>query len=232
MSACSASSGATIFTNMFCAILLGTLTLSQIALVLVDEVHLLNEAGRGSALEAGCICRLKAIAALPEMAKVTGVIATFFCQLLLAGRATDNTSKETVVAGALCCQLPTASIAAAALSSTDTTLTIISILTPCCRCCSRLPFHNCEWQAPLGSVRFVAVSATIPNIADLARWLQVPPQGLRQYGDELRPCKLTTHVKGYNAAKNDFLFERRLNEYVYGIVRDYSNGRPALVFCK
>ncbi|WIA13166.1 hypothetical protein OEZ85_006758 [Tetradesmus obliquus] len=128
--------------------------LVEIALVLVDEVHLLNEAGRGSALEAGCICRLKAIAALPEMAK-----------------------------------------------------------------------------APLGSVRFVAVSATIPNVADLARWLQVPPQGLRQYGDELRPCKLTTHVKGYNAAKNDFLFERRLNEYVYGIVRDYSNGRPALVFC-
>jgi superfamily II helicase len=44
--------------------------LLQIALVLVDEVHLLNEAGRGSALEAGCICRLKAIAALPEMAQV------------------------------------------------------------------------------------------------------------------------------------------------------------------
>jgi ATP-dependent DNA helicase HFM1/MER3 len=94
------------------------------------------------------------------------------------------------------------------------------------------PANTSRMQAPLGSVRFVAVSATIPNIADLAKWLQVPPQGLRQYGDELRPCKLTTHVKGYNAAKNDFLFERRLNEYVYGIVRDYSNGRPALVFCK
>lgn len=66
----------------------------------------------------------------------------------------------------------------------------------------------------------------------IARWLAVPPSGLRQYGDELRPCKLTTHVKGYAPSKNDFLFERRLNDFVYGIIRDYSKGRPALVFCR
>lgn len=81
-------------------------------------------------------------------------------------------------------------------------------------------------------MRFVAVSATIPNIHDLAAWLNVPAAGIKQYGEELRPCKLTTHVKGYNPAKNDFLFERRLNEYVYGITTGYSSGRPALVFCK
>lgn len=39
----------------------------QIGLVLLDEVHLLNESGRGSSLEAGCVCRIKAVAALPEM---------------------------------------------------------------------------------------------------------------------------------------------------------------------
>jgi ATP-dependent DNA helicase HFM1/MER3 len=60
-------------------------------LVLLDEVHLLNESGRGSSLEAGCVCRIKALAAFPEMAK-----------------------------------------------------------------------------SPLGSVRFVAVSATIPNIGDVS----------------------------------------------------------------
>lgn len=91
---------------------------------------------------------------------------------------------------------------------------------------------SCVLQAPIANMRFVAVSATIPNIHDLATWLHVPPAGLRQYGDELRPCKLTTHVKGYNATKNDFLFERRLNEYVYNVVSNYCNGRPALVFCK
>lgn len=42
----------------------------QIALVLIDEVHLLNEAGRGSSLEAGCICRLKALATSKELAQV------------------------------------------------------------------------------------------------------------------------------------------------------------------
>jgi hypothetical protein len=46
------------------------------------------------------------------------------------------------------------------------------------------------------------------------------------------PSQLSTHVKGYNPAKNDFLFERRLNEYVHSIVTNYSRGRPALVFCK
>lgn len=66
----------------------------QIRLVLLDEVHLLNEPGRGSSLEAGCVCRIKALAAFPEMAK-----------------------------------------------------------------------------APLGSVRFVAVSATIPNIGDVSALL-------------------------------------------------------------
>lgn len=66
----------------------------QIGLVLLDEVHLLNESGRGSSLEAGCVCRIKAVAAFPEMSKT-----------------------------------------------------------------------------PIGSVRFVAVSATIPNINDVSRLL-------------------------------------------------------------
>jgi ATP-dependent DNA helicase HFM1/MER3 len=68
--------------------------------------------------------------------------------------------------------------------------------------------------------------------AQIARWLGVPPAGLRQYGDELRPCTLTTHVKGYAPAKNDFLFERRLNDHVFAIISAHSKGRPALVFCR
>lgn len=32
---------------------------------------------------------------------------------------------------------------------------------------------------PIASVRFVAVSATIPNVADIAAWLRVPPEGFK-----------------------------------------------------
>lgn len=42
----------------------------QMALVLVDEVHLLNESGRGGALEAGVVCRIKMVGRLREMQQV------------------------------------------------------------------------------------------------------------------------------------------------------------------
>ena len=42
---------------------------TQVALVLIDEVHLLNES-RGAALEAGVISRIKMIGALPSMSEV------------------------------------------------------------------------------------------------------------------------------------------------------------------
>jgi hypothetical protein len=42
-------------------------------------------------------------------------------------------------------------------------------------------------QLPIARVRFVAVSATIPNIEDIAAWLEVPQPGLLVYGEEMRP---------------------------------------------
>ncbi len=43
---------------------------------------------------------------------------------------------------------------------------------------------------------------------------------------------LRTLVKGYVPSKNNFLFERRLNDYLFGIIQDHSKGRPTLVFCR
>ncbi|KAJ4888233.1 ATP-dependent DNA helicase MER3-like protein [Raphanus sativus] len=83
----------------------------------------------------------------------------------------------------------------------------------------------------LASVRLLAVSATIPNIEDLAEWLKVPAAGIKKFGEEMRPVKLTTKVFGYAAAKNDFLFEKRLQNYIYDILMQYSKGKSALVFC-
>ncbi|EOY02467.1 ATP binding,ATP-dependent helicases,DNA helicases [Theobroma cacao] len=140
---------------------------SDIALLLIDEVHLLNDL-RGAALEA-IVSRIKMLARNPEMK-----------------------------------------------------------------------------SSPLASVRFLAGSATIPNIEDLAEWLEVPVQGIKRFGEEMRPVKLTTKVFGYAAAKNDFLFEKasncvwiiksytffiRLQNYIFDILMQFSRGKSALVFC-
>ncbi|XP_072080112.1 DExH-box ATP-dependent RNA helicase DExH17 isoform X2 [Arachis hypogaea] len=60
----------------------------------------------------------------------------------------------------------------------------------------------------LDQVRLVAVSATIPNIEDLAEWIKVLEEGFKRFGEEMRPVKLTTKVFGYAPANNDFLFEK------------------------
>ncbi|CAN6446203.1 unnamed protein product [Victoria cruziana] len=86
-------------------------------------------------------------------------------------------------------------------------------------------------SSPLAHVRMVAVSATIPNIEDLAEWLRVPAEGIKRFGEEMRPVKLTTKVFGYAPAKNDFLFEQRLENFIFDILMQYSRGKSALVFC-
>ncbi|KAL1352828.1 hypothetical protein AAHE18_06G196400 [Arachis hypogaea] len=76
---------------------------------------------------------------------------------------------------------------------------------------SRIKIVSCNPKMklnPLAQVRLVAVSATIPNIEDLAEWIKVPEQGIKRFGEEMRPVKLTTKVFGYAPAKNDFLFEK------------------------
>ena len=85
---------------------------------------------------------------------------------------------------------------------------------------------------PVNSVRFVAVSATVPNIQDIASWLETPPSAVKTFGDELRPVPLETIVKGYAPSKTDFLFERRLNDFIYEVIHQHSVGKPSLVFCR
>ena len=81
-------------------------------------------------------------------------------------------------------------------------------------------------------MRYVAISATIQNVEDIAEWLDAPPQGIFAFGEEVRPAKLTTIVKGFPTTTTDFLFERRLNSHLTGIIKQYSNGLPTLVFCR
>ena len=66
-------------------------------------------------------------------------------------------------------------------------------------------------------VRFVALSATIPNSEDIATWLGKDPieQHLsaprERFGEEFRPVKLQKHVCGYQVNSNDWGVDRHLD---------------------
>lgn len=66
-------------------------------------------------------------------------------------------------------------------------------------------------------IRFIALSATIPNSQDIATWLgrsnREPKQPAirEELGEEFRPVPLQRHVCGYESKSNDFSFDAFLN---------------------
>ncbi|TEB26532.1 P-loop containing nucleoside triphosphate hydrolase protein, partial [Coprinellus micaceus] len=86
------------------------------------------------------------------------------------------------------------------------------------------------------SLRFVLVSATIPNIDDIAAWITAHGPGTRakvfQFGEEYRPCKLARHVVGVkrHPDMNSFMFARSLNAQLFEVIQTYSAGKPILIF--
>lgn len=81
-------------------------------------------------------------------------------------------------------------------------------------------------------MRIIAVSATIPNIYDIAEWLEVDKKCIKVFGEEYRPVALEKHVFGYNYTKSEFLFEKNLNFRLLEIIRKFSDKRPTLIFCQ
>ncbi|XP_068878907.1 probable ATP-dependent DNA helicase HFM1 isoform X3 [Aphelocoma coerulescens] len=84
-------------------------------------------------------------------------------------------------------------------------------------------------------LRFVAVSATIPNTQDIAEWLsdsKMPAVCLRIDEDQ-RPVKLRKIVLGFPCSDNqtEFKFDLTLNYKIASIIQTYSEQKPALVFC-
>jgi ATP-dependent DNA helicase HFM1/MER3 len=66
-------------------------------------------------------------------------------------------------------------------------------------------------------VRFIALSATVPNSNDIATWLgrnhdnQEAPAREERFGEEYRPVRLQKHVVGYQHGGNDFSFDKLLD---------------------
>ncbi|KAJ2989041.1 hypothetical protein NUW58_g3671 [Xylaria curta] len=88
-----------------------------------------------------------------------------------------------------------------------------------------------------GSIRFVAISATIPNVGDVAKWLgrdhnnQLEPARFEVFGEELRPVKLQRYVYGYEGASNDFIFEQALDGKLNLLLAKHSQRKPIMIFC-
>ncbi|XP_021087057.1 probable ATP-dependent DNA helicase HFM1 [Mesocricetus auratus] len=84
-------------------------------------------------------------------------------------------------------------------------------------------------------MRFVAVSATIPNAEDVAEWLSdgERPAVCLKMDESHRPVKLQKVVLGFPCSSNqtEFKFDLALNYKVYSVIRTYSDQKPTLVFC-
>ncbi|XP_061796981.2 probable ATP-dependent DNA helicase HFM1 isoform X1 [Nerophis lumbriciformis] len=85
------------------------------------------------------------------------------------------------------------------------------------------------------SMRFVAVSATIPNITDIADWLSsdTGPATCLELDESYRPVKLRKVVLGFPCSTNqtEFKFDLSLNYKMANVIQTYSDQKPALVFC-
>ncbi|KAK5918937.1 hypothetical protein CgunFtcFv8_022875 [Champsocephalus gunnari] len=85
------------------------------------------------------------------------------------------------------------------------------------------------------SMRFVAVSATIPNVSDIADWLsdESGPATYLEMDESHRPVKLRKVVLGFPSSPNqsEFKFDLSLNYKMANIIQTYSDQKPTLVFC-
>ncbi|KAF3068415.1 ATP-dependent DNA helicase MER3 [Daldinia childiae] len=87
------------------------------------------------------------------------------------------------------------------------------------------------------NIRFIALSATVPNIEDIAKWLgrdhsnQYEAARTEAFGEELRPVKLQRYVYGYEGCSNDFSFEKSLDGKLAMLLAKHSEKKPIMIFC-
>uniref|UniRef100_F7ECQ5 Probable ATP-dependent DNA helicase HFM1 n=1 Tax=Callithrix jacchus TaxID=9483 RepID=F7ECQ5_CALJA len=84
-------------------------------------------------------------------------------------------------------------------------------------------------------MRFVAVSATIPNAEDIAEWLSdgERPAVCLKMDESHRPVKLQKVVLGFpcSSNQNEFKFDLTLDYKIASVIQMYSDQKPTLVFC-
>ncbi|KAL8765822.1 MAG: hypothetical protein Q9209_007226 [Squamulea sp. 1 TL-2023] len=87
------------------------------------------------------------------------------------------------------------------------------------------------------NVRFIALSATVPNSDDIATWLGLNPTNQHvpafreRFGEEFRPVKLQKHVYGLSFKGNDWGFDKVCDPKLPEIIAKHSQKKPIMVFC-
>ena len=76
----------------------------------------------------------------------------------------------------------------------------------------------------------VAVSATLPNLGQLASFVEAGEAYV--FDQSYRPVPLSVYVQACGAVRNNrYFFDKSLSQYVLSALRRFSNGRPSIVFC-
>ncbi|XP_021694228.1 probable ATP-dependent DNA helicase HFM1 [Aedes aegypti] len=89
-------------------------------------------------------------------------------------------------------------------------------------------------SAVVDPMRIIALSATAPNVADLAAWVgEANTTCFYNISESRRPIKIDKHVLGYycDPSTSPFRFDMNLNYKLFEVICKYSSGRPSLVFC-
>lgn len=98
----------------------------------------------------------------------------------------------------------------------------------------------CRMKTIGANVRFVALSATVPNSEDVARWFGRDhtnshlPARRETFGEELRPVRLNKHVYGEHCGGNDYKFDSYLDKKIIPALSRHTNKqepKPIMVFC-
>ncbi|XP_049816941.1 probable ATP-dependent DNA helicase HFM1 [Aethina tumida] len=87
----------------------------------------------------------------------------------------------------------------------------------------------------IDKIRYVAVSATVPNIEDVAEWIGGKTNTWHhKIAEDMRPVPLKKLIFGYNfdsQNKTWFKFDLSLNYKLHNLLLQYSDGKPTLIFC-
>ncbi|CAI0456154.1 unnamed protein product [Linum tenue] len=95
-------------------------------------------------------------------------------------------------------------------------------------------------SSPLSTIRLLAVSATVPNIGDLAEWLNVPVKGIKRLSlvQIVRKSYFLivrlSRLQDIPQQRMIFSLKRqvvRLQNYIFDTLMQFSKGKSALIFC-